>query len=111
MKTWEITKKDLRILIRDARALFVLLVLPLVFITIIGMTMGKLLGWRNSNQVLSVGVVDAIDYDQIGGPGWDADEEDAKPQDGTQGANADSKDPSSSKTAAAKDAGDPPIDA
>jgi ABC-2 type transport system permease protein len=71
MKSWEITKKDLRILLRDPRALFVLLVLPLVFITIIGLTMGKLLGWRNSNQILRVGVVDEISYNDIGGPGWD----------------------------------------
>src|SRR5271155_5554209 len=81
MKAWEITKKDLRILLRDARALFVLLVLPLVFITIIGLTMGKLLGWKNTNQVLRLGVVDAVAYEQIGQPGWDEDEADAKPAD------------------------------
>ena len=52
MKSWEITKKDIRLLVRDARALFVLLVLPMVFITIIGLTMGKLFGWRNTNQIL-----------------------------------------------------------
>ncbi len=92
MKSWEITKKDLRILVRDARALFVLLVLPLVFITIIGLTMGRLLGWKNSNQVLRIGVVDAVAYDQIGGPGWDDDDDtkDAadgdKPADGTKAA-------------------------
>ena len=73
------TEKDIRLLLRDARAVFVLLVLPLVFITIIGLTMGKLFGWRNTNQILRIGVVNAIDYDQIGGPGWD-DEEDAKPE-------------------------------
>ena len=52
MKSWEITKKDLRILVRDARALLVLLVLPLVFITIIGLTMGKLNGNRQLNREL-----------------------------------------------------------
>ena len=83
MKAWEITRKDLRILLRDARALFVLLVLPLVFITIIGLTMGKLLGWKNTNQVLKVGVVDAVAYEQIGQAGWDDDDNtDAKPGDG-----------------------------
>ena len=51
-----------------------LLVLPLVFITIIGLTMGKLMGWKNSNQVLRIGVVDEIAYDKIGGPGWDDDD-------------------------------------
>src|SRR5580692_2696035 len=79
MKAWEITRKDLKILLRDARALFVLLVLPLVFITIIGLTMGKLLGWKNTNQMLRVGIVDAVAYEQIGQPGWDDEEGDAKP--------------------------------
>src|ERR1700733_6824181 len=78
MKAWEITRKDLKILLRDARALFVLLVLPLVFITIIGLTMGKLLGWKNTNQVLKVGVVDAVAYEQIGQAGWDDDDSDSK---------------------------------
>src|SRR5580704_10181712 len=78
MKAWEITRKDLRILLRDSRALFVLLVLPLVFITIIGLTMGKLLGWKNTNQVLKVGVVDAVAYEQIGQAGWDDDDSDSK---------------------------------
>jgi ABC-2 type transport system permease protein len=77
MKAWEITKKDLRILLRDARALFVLLVLPLVFITIIGLTMGKILGWKNTNQVLRVGIVDAIAYEQIGQAGWEEDDANA----------------------------------
>ncbi|HET6324334.1 MAG TPA: ABC transporter permease [Planctomycetaceae bacterium] len=79
MKAWEITKKDLRILLRDARALVVLLVLPLVFITIIGLTMGKILGWKNTNQVLRVGVVDAVAYEQIGQAGWDEDAPEAAP--------------------------------
>ena len=79
MKSWEITKKDIRLLTRNARALFVLLVLPMIFITIIGLTMGKLFGWRNTNQILRIGVVNSIAYDQIGGPGWDEDDDDAKP--------------------------------
>ena len=68
MKSWEITKKDIRLLLRDARAVFVLLVLPMVFITIIGLTMGKLFGWQNTNQILKIGVVNSIAYDEIGGP-------------------------------------------
>lgn len=79
MKSWEITKKDIRLLVRDARAVFVLLVLPMVFITIIGLTMGKLFGWRNTNQILKIGVVNSIAYDEIGGPKWDDDDSDAKP--------------------------------
>jgi hypothetical protein len=42
MQAWEITKKDLRLLARDRRALIVLL-LPLIFITIIRTT-PKLMG-------------------------------------------------------------------
>ncbi|HEV3303032.1 MAG TPA: ABC transporter permease, partial [Planctomycetaceae bacterium] len=93
MKAWEITRKDLRILLRDSRALFVLLVLPLVFITIIGLTMGKLLGWKNTNQVLTVGVVDAVAYEQIGQAGWDDDDNtDSKPE-GAKPAEGGAKEP------------------
>jgi ABC-2 type transport system permease protein len=94
MKAWEITKKDVRILLRDARALFVLLVLPMVFITIIGLTMGKLLGWKNTNQVLRVGVVDAVAYDQIGEAGWDEDDTPAK----TDPAQSDAPAPANTRT-------------
>ncbi len=62
MGFWEITKKDLRLLVRDRRTTALLLVLPLVFITIIGLTTGKLLGWKRSNQILSIGFVDEVDY-------------------------------------------------
>ena len=40
--------------------------------------MGKLFGWRNTNQILRIGVVNAIAYDQIGGPGWDDDDDSPK---------------------------------
>jgi ABC-2 type transport system permease protein len=103
MKAWEITKKDLRILLRDARALFVLLVLPLVFITIIGLTMGKLLGWKNTNQVLRVGVVDAVAYEQIGQAGWDEDNTDTKAE-----AAKPAEVTSADATGAAKASGDKP---
>jgi ABC-2 type transport system permease protein len=109
MKSWEITKKDIRLLVRDVRALFVLLVLPLVFITIIGLTMGKLFGWRNTNQILRIGVVNAIAYDKIGGPGWDDDDDTAK---SPAAASDDSSSNADSKAAvAAKSNADPPMDA
>lgn len=38
--TWDITWKDLRLLARDRRALIMLLVLPLMFIAILGMSTG-----------------------------------------------------------------------
>lgn len=58
MSWWFLTSKDLRLQIRDRRALAVLLVLPLIFISIIGLSTGKLLGWRAANQVVKVAWVD-----------------------------------------------------
>ena len=54
----EITRKDLLLLVRDRRALVVLLLLPMAFICILGLSTGRLLGWRNDNQLLKLGVVD-----------------------------------------------------
>jgi len=68
MPFWEIAKKDLILLGRDARGLFTLVAFPLIFITIIGLTTGKLLGWKNENQVLKIGVVDRVDYAAIADP-------------------------------------------
>lgn len=68
MSLWHITAKDLYLLVRDRRTIAVLLGLPLVFIVIIGMTTGEFLGFANSNQVLKIAAVDAIDYDAIGTP-------------------------------------------
>lgn len=58
MRAWEIIKKDLRLLSRDRRTLAILLALPLIFITILGGTTGKLLGWKEENQLLKIAVVD-----------------------------------------------------
>ncbi len=65
MRFWNIVQKDIILLVRDSRALFVLVVFPLVFITIIGLTTGKLLGWKNENQILKIGVIDKTDYDAL----------------------------------------------
>ena len=65
MKSWVIASKDLRLLFRDRRALTVLVLLPLIFITIIGLTTGKLLGWQKSNQILVIAAVDEVDYKKI----------------------------------------------
>lgn len=65
MGFWEITKKDLRLLVRDRRTTALLIILPLVFITIIGLTTGKLLGWKRANQMLRIGFVDEVDYKTI----------------------------------------------
>ncbi len=66
MAAWNITAKDLSLLVRDRRTIAVLLLLPLVFIFIIGMTTGELLGWRSSNTMLKIAVLDHVDYDAIG---------------------------------------------
>lgn len=58
MGAWQITKKDLRLLTRDRRAFVVLLVFPLVFIAVLGIPAGRMLGWRDGNQVIEVVVVD-----------------------------------------------------
>jgi hypothetical protein len=44
----------------------VLVVLPLIFITIIGLTTGKLMGWNSANAVLKIILVDKTAYDTIG---------------------------------------------
>ncbi len=57
MNFWRITCKDLLVLWRDRRALVILVALPLVFITIIGLSTGQLLGWQNENDVLKIAIV------------------------------------------------------
>lgn len=57
MNVWNIAAKDLLLLVRDRRALVVLVALPLVFIFIIGASTGKMLGWRNKNETLRIAVV------------------------------------------------------
>lgn len=53
----EITRKDLLLLLRDRRAVVVLVLLPMAFIFILGLSTGRLMGWRNDNQLLNLGVV------------------------------------------------------
>jgi ABC-2 type transport system permease protein len=57
MGIWPITRKDLVLLSRDRRALTVLLVMPLIFIAILGFSTGQLLGWRSENELLKLAVV------------------------------------------------------
>jgi len=57
MNFWHITRKDLLVLWRDRRSLVILLILPMVFITIIGLSTGRLLGWQNENDALTIAVV------------------------------------------------------
>src|SRR6516162_2004772 len=57
MTFWRITRKDLRLLLRDRRTLLSLLVLPLFFITIIGISAGQLFTEKEKAKRMRVGVV------------------------------------------------------
>jgi ABC-2 type transport system permease protein len=57
MNFWKITKKDVRLLLRDRRALFVLIALPLTFITILGFSAGQLFSQKEKGKTYKLGVV------------------------------------------------------
>jgi len=54
----QITLKDLRLLARDRRAAMVLLALPMIFITIIGMSTGQIMNMKEGGDEVSIAVVD-----------------------------------------------------
>jgi len=57
MNAWQVTSKDVKLLIRDRRTVFVLIALPLVFITILGMSTGQLFSQREKARKVRLGVV------------------------------------------------------
>jgi len=57
MNFWKVTKKDVRLLLRDRRALYVLIALPLTFITILGFTTGQLFSQKEKGKKYRLGVV------------------------------------------------------
>jgi ABC-2 type transport system permease protein len=57
MTFWKITKKDLRLLVRDRRTLLGLISLPLFFITIFGISVGQLFTEKEKVKRVRVGVV------------------------------------------------------
>jgi len=57
MNAWQITKKDVKLLVRDRRTLFVLIALPLAFIAILGTSTGQLFSEREKARKVRVGVV------------------------------------------------------
>ncbi len=71
MSALVITAKDLLLLVRDRRTAAMLLVLPLSFIAIIGLTTGKLPGVGAASPAVRVAVADAIDYPGIGAAGFE----------------------------------------
>ena len=58
MSAWNITAKDLLLLSRDKRALVLLLVLPLMFISIVGMSTGQLLTRDDNSEQFRIVAVD-----------------------------------------------------
>src|SRR5580765_6536441 len=44
MVIWTLAKKDLRLLVRDPRALIILLAMPLIFILVLGVSLGDNFG-------------------------------------------------------------------
>lgn len=61
MAAWQITRKDLLLLLKDKRAVVVLLVLPLLFISIVGMSTGQFLTRDDESQRFRILVVDQND--------------------------------------------------
>ncbi len=57
MGVWEITVKDLRLILKDRGALYTLLALPVVFIAILGMSTGQLMTTHEVSKLLKIGVV------------------------------------------------------
>jgi ABC-2 type transport system permease protein len=58
MGGWYITCKDLLLLTRDRRAAATLLLMPIVFIAILGFSTGRLVGWKDKNEMIDLAVVD-----------------------------------------------------
>src|SRR6516165_6619532 len=58
MQAWKIAKKDMRLLARDRRSLFILIALPLLFITILGFSAGQLFSEKEKARKYRLGVVD-----------------------------------------------------
>ncbi len=58
MATWFITAKDLLLLAKDPRALVMLLVLPLIFIAIVGMSTGQFLTREDNSEQFKIAMID-----------------------------------------------------
>src|SRR3954453_4310964 len=56
MIIWTLAKKDLRLLVRDARAMIILLAMPLFFILVLGVSLGEGFG-KKAAEGLRVSVL------------------------------------------------------
>lgn len=63
MSAWQITRKDLLLLSKDTRAVVLLLILPLLFISIVGMSTGQFLTRDDDSQRFRILVVDNCNVD------------------------------------------------
>ncbi|MDB5343914.1 MAG: transporter permease [Schlesneria sp.] len=63
MSAWQITRKDLLLLLKDRRAVVLLLILPLLFISIVGMSTGQFLTRDDNSQKFRILVVDQTSSD------------------------------------------------
>ncbi len=61
MDAWKITKKDARLLFRDKRTLLSLVVLPLLFITVLGLSAGQFFSEKEKAKKMRVVVVNEDD--------------------------------------------------
>jgi ABC-2 type transport system permease protein len=68
MPIWTIAKKDLRLLLRDRRAVIILLVMPLIFIAVLGLSLGEGFGQKPDNRLrVFVLNLDEGNYDRAAG--------------------------------------------
>src|ERR1700724_523249 len=51
MVIWTLARKDLRLLVRDARALVILLVMPVIFILVLGVSLGEGFGQKAEDRL------------------------------------------------------------
>src|SRR6266478_6282172 len=57
MAVWTLAKKDLRLLLRDRRAVVILLAMPFIFILVLGLSLGEGFGQKPDDR-LRISVVD-----------------------------------------------------
>lgn len=51
MAIWTLAKKDMRLLLRDARAMIILLAMPLIFILVLGISLGEGFGQKTGDRL------------------------------------------------------------
>src|SRR5262245_53005980 len=51
MVIWTLAKKELRLLVRDARALVILLAMPIIFILVLGVSLGEGFGQKPADKL------------------------------------------------------------